>query len=519
MKARNSTTSLRFGLHSPAVSTARDRLISCACLAAMVTGSSALTLSDDFAGRTFATENSASFSGSNTAADDEIDEPNHDSAGRRTLWAAWTAPSNGEVTIDTVGSNFNTALAVYTGDNLAALDPVARNRDAPNIDQSRVVFPTKEGVTYSIVVDGETSGANGTALLQVTFSPRNQPAGEVGTDAFARRPLLAGGASALGVCNNVHFTLDNLEPPPFSAAERTAWWRWVAPGDGNVAIDTFGSAFNTQLAVYVGSDIAALSPVAMSTDTSGGPQSRVSFQTRSGQEYQIMVDGQTSGSYGNALVSLAWNANTLPGAVAGSDGFDQRGRLAGLNAEGVAMNLEFDLETEPAHLSARFRTAWWEWTAPATGTVRIRTEGSELTTGPGAFNTGLDVYVGTSLGGLVRKAHNDNVSGAFWSDVSFTATRGEVYQIAVGGATSGSYGNIRLRVDQAVPPAEVLAIYPAVEIEVPGATGVRYQLQWSPDLVGWSDFGDVITGAGVPVRILDPVRGTSRRFYRYRTLP
>ena len=183
------------------------------------------------------------------------------------------------------------------------------------------------------------------------------------------------------------------------------------------------------------------------------------------------------------------------------------------------MNWDFGLETEPAHLSSKFRTAWWEWTAPADGPVRIRTEGSELATGPGEFNTGLDVYEGSSPAGLVRKSHNDNVSGALWSEVNFTAKRGEVYQIAVGGALSGSFGNIRLRVDQAVPPAEILAIYPAVEIEVPGAAGVRYQLQWSPDLIGWSDFGEVITGTGVPVRILDPVRGTSRRFYRYRTLP
>jgi hypothetical protein len=172
----------------------------------------------------------------------------------------------------------------------------------------------------------------------------------------------------------------------------------------------------------------------------------------------------------------------------------------------------------PPHTAAKYRSAWWEWTAPADGLVRIRTEGSEPVTGTGEFNTGLDVYEGTSLNGLVRKAQNDNVSGALWSELSFLAKRGEVYQIAVGGAASGSYGNIRLRVDQKVPPSEVLAIYPAVEIEVPGASGVRYQLQWSPDLVGWSDFGAVITGAGVPVRILDPVRGTNRRYYRYRTL-
>jgi hypothetical protein len=198
--------------------------------------------------------------------------------------------------------------------------------------------------------------------------------------------------------------------------------------------------------------------------------------------------------------------------VAGANAFDRRGRLAGSNAEGVAMNWLFDTEVfEPDHGSDRKRTAWWEWTAPATGPVRIRTEGSD-------FNTYLAIYTGTSLSALSLVAASDNVANETWSDVQFEARRGQAYLILVDGryANSTGYGNLVLHVDQAVAPNETLALYPAAEVELPGTSGVHYQLQASPNLVDWTNIGGVIQGSGVPIRILDPLRGTAKKFYRYR---
>lgn len=326
-------------------------------------------------------------------------------------------------------------------------------------------------------------------------------------------------------------TSNRLFQATFELPATTAWWRWIAPASGTVTLDTFESdeAFNPVLTVYADTALTRLSPVALCDDASNVLQSRVSFQARAGLEYQIMVDGRhaNASGRGNVIVNLVLTPNSRPGAVPGNDLFARRGRLAGANAEGVSMNYKSGLEVdEPNHGSARKSTMWWEWTAPADGLVVISTEGSTpLDEGSYEVNTFLVVYRGPALANLHTVASNDDAAGALWSQVEFIAQRGESYQIMVDGrnANTASYGNLRLRVDQAVSPQDTLAVYPAAEVELPGVAGVRYQLQASvnvgPVPIKWEDIGEPVLGTGEPVRILDAVRGTNKRFYRYVVVP
>jgi len=78
------------------------------------------------------------------------------------------------VTLSTVGSDFDTILAVYTGTALNALTVVAENDDLePNVTlQSRVTFTATQNVTYQIAVDGyqDTNGtASGNIKLNITM--------------------------------------------------------------------------------------------------------------------------------------------------------------------------------------------------------------------------------------------------------------------------------------------------------------------------------------------------------------
>jgi len=73
---------------------------------------------------------------------------------------------------------------------------------------------------------------------------------------------------------------------------------------------------------------------------------------------------------------------------------------------------------------------WWNWTAPAIGTVTINTSGS-------SFTTLLGVYTGSALTNLVSVA--SNIGGA----VKFNTTAGMQYQIAVDGY-NGQSGTIAL---------------------------------------------------------------------------
>ena len=53
----------------------------------------------------------------------EPGEPNHArNRGGASSWFAWTAPTTRPVTIDTIGSNFDTVLAVYRGVTVRCVD-------------------------------------------------------------------------------------------------------------------------------------------------------------------------------------------------------------------------------------------------------------------------------------------------------------------------------------------------------------------------------------------------------------
>ncbi|NEQ13144.1 MAG: calcium-binding protein [Moorea sp. SIO3E2] len=60
------------------------------------------------------------------------------------------------MTIDTVGSNYDTTLAVYTGSAVNSLTEIASNDDTFGL-QSQVEFTVSAGTTYQIAVDGYSS--------------------------------------------------------------------------------------------------------------------------------------------------------------------------------------------------------------------------------------------------------------------------------------------------------------------------------------------------------------------------
>jgi len=124
------------------------------------------------------------FSGSNVGATRETNEPIHyvgSPFSSNSVWFRWTAPVDGVVTFDTIGTyamsftNFffslDTVLAAYTTNsgnpvtNLTTnLRRLASDDDSggtyPSTD-SLVRFPVQAGVTYYIAIDGYRTGRNG----------------------------------------------------------------------------------------------------------------------------------------------------------------------------------------------------------------------------------------------------------------------------------------------------------------------------------------------------------------------
>ena len=142
-----------------------------------LTGNIVLTLdqspvNDDFANCEFIGGASGSIRGSNVSASKEASEPDHaGNPGGHSIWYCWTAPITGSVTFDTIGSTFDTLLAVYIGNSVNNLVAVAGNNDiASTYQQSRVVFTAVATTQYHVAIDGY-NGASGNTTLNWNPAP------------------------------------------------------------------------------------------------------------------------------------------------------------------------------------------------------------------------------------------------------------------------------------------------------------------------------------------------------------
>jgi hypothetical protein len=83
------------------------------------------------------------------------------------------------------------------------------------------------------------------------------------------------------------------------------------------------------------------------------------------------------------------------------------------------------------------RSVWYQWQAPASGSVTFTTAGS-------AFDTVMGIYTGSSVSTLTTIDRHDDVSGTDkTSSITFAAIAGTTYSIAVDGYNnSGSGGDV-----------------------------------------------------------------------------
>ena len=365
--------------------------------------------------------------GTNIRATSETGEPVHAgvSTALNSVWWRFTPSASGPVTINTFGSNFDTVLAVYTGSSVANLAPVASNDDF-NGSQSQVSFQGTAGISYAIAVAGK---ANAEGSISLTVDAPVLPA----NDRFANRINIPNPATVTGT--NIWATAEAGEPihAGVSTARNSVWWRYTPSASGQVTINTFGSNFDTVLAVYTGSSVANLSPVASNDNFGGTPQSQVSFLAMADTSYAIAVAGKDNAS-GSITLTLAL---TPPPA---NDNFANRIDIpnpAAVTGTNIGATPEAGEPIHAGSTSAR-NSVWWRFTPSASGPVTIDTFGSD-------FDTVLAVYTGSSVANLTPVASNDDSGGTQQSRVSLQGAAGTSYAIAVAGFAL-SEGNILLTV-------------------------------------------------------------------------
>lgn len=271
----------------------------------------ALGGNDQFANRFPIVGQTNTVIGSNTNATKEAGEPAHaGNDGGRSVWWTWTAPASTPVRFDTVGSSFDTVLAVYAGSAMNVLTLVDADSHSGVGGRSVVTFEAVQGVEYQIAVDGFNNG-DGPENGRVVLNLRQFPPGALhANDEFASAPPIA--APFLTVAgNNIGATRQAGEPAHGTASSgHSVWWTWTAPTDGPVTISTTNSQFDTILAVYTGAGVGTLTLVAENDDLDAfNLQSGVRFQAAAGTVYRIAVDGY-GGEVGLLTLTVAPEADT-----------------------------------------------------------------------------------------------------------------------------------------------------------------------------------------------------------------
>ena len=275
---------------------------------------------------------------SNAAASKEPGEPDHaGNAGGHSLWWTWQPAADGPITIDTCDSDFDTLLAVYTGDSVDALTEVASNDDGCG-GGSKVTFGADASKSYRIAVDGADGETGNIALQAGPPPPPNDDFGSAGS--LSGLPASATGTNA-GATKEPGET-DHAGNP----GGRSVWWTWTAPSTGEISVDTCDSDFDTLLAVYTGDSVGALTETASSDDDPDClPGSKVTFVASAGTAYRILVDGY-DGLSGHIGLRIATQPPPSPLYLALGDSVSAG---YGARAGRGFVDLYFDYLRDPGH--------------------------------------------------------------------------------------------------------------------------------------------------------------------------
>jgi hypothetical protein len=416
---------------------------------------------NDAPGVTELIPNSDTSSGSNENAAKFEGEPDHaGDPGGHSLWYYLEAPSGGTVTLDTCASGIDTVLAVYTANEANGFDEVTSDDDGASCDggagtESSLSFPAEKGRTYHIAIDGK-GGATGTVVVNLNsdFTIPGPPA----NDNFANAATLSLSGSSTSVTGtNIDATHEPGEPdhvPGSPGTRKSVWYTWTPAQTGWYELDTcLNTDFDTAIAVYTGSAVDELDTIGQDDDGCGtlaGP-SKLLFHATQGTVYRIAVDGYPF-SYANEFGDFRLGLTTASAPPPNNDNFTQAFGLAdtgkgSLDSSNEAATKEMDEANHGG--DAGGHSVWYSWSAPKTGTATFDTCGS-------AIDTLIAAYTQQEPNPVQLVQQNDDTANCgpagHGSRISFAATAGDVYYIAVDGK-GGAEGAFELNWVESGGPA------------------------------------------------------------------
>jgi len=212
--------------------------------------------------------------------------------------------------------------------------------NATNSALTLVNIQSTDAADYSVVVFTDAGGTlSNPASVRVTNATLQF------TDAFASMVNLPS-SSGSGSASNSGATIESGEPEHANkSAGQSVWISWQPGASGIATISLAGSSFDTLLAVYTGSAVNALTPVASDDDSGGYFASAIRFNVTAGTRYRIAVAGLgTENGDFNFQWSLTPTTSQVP--VITVQPASQTVALGGVAT--------FSLQTTPANVSVQW---------------------------------------------------------------------------------------------------------------------------------------------------------------------
>ena len=214
------------------------------------------------------------------------------------VWYRLNVPADTVVDLDTFDSMYDTVLAVYTGTR-GALTEQACNDDAEGLYQSFIQLAATGGTTYYIMVASYGDGPAGALTFHAAAPPPNDDLHD---------PVIIPGKPFDHSLDTSAATTEDGEPQPCAGIAKTVWYAFTETMNQFAQADTFGSGFDTALAVYSGPPpgLATFDDLTLvdCNDDYESLQSKVTFTASGGVTYYFQVGGY-GGSTGDLQFHLA----------------------------------------------------------------------------------------------------------------------------------------------------------------------------------------------------------------------
>ncbi len=371
-----------------------------------------------------------------------------DSNNQGSVWYQYTANDTQRVVFDTVSSDYNTLLSVWTGSQ-HPLEEMACD-DGDGGPDSQVSVELTSGTTYYIrVAAGEVGGGSllpqtGLLVINMTSPPSN--------DDVANAILIDEPGPYLNTQNTGGATLESGELSPSCSPEASAsvWYLYTPSVDyDNMIFSTVGSSYDTVLSLWQGTDhpfteVACNNDVTVLTEqvTQLGSASQVSLPLAENETIYIDVSS-ASGDTGNLIlrveegkrdfaiteypnntaITSCQNSHLNVGTSAIEGVFEVTQPLSYQWYQGESgddSRLVAELEDEAVFTTPLLTetTDYWVRISNPTGTVdsdtvTITVEGNEVPNGVGIDASGNPISTNAQFFGLVTASPEEDESLAF----------------------------------------------------------------------------------------------------------